>query len=414
MVVKRQDNTIVDDDKIDTSFFLVTVDLWSEDGTQEMNLVLHPSSSERIINSYVPNPAKRRKGSADSPPITIALPHSTRPSESQSNPTTNAPASHNNSSAPQWLPSPAQDQPQHQQLTFHHHTPSYNTPDSTSNSTWNHHPQPPVNSNGNGNGNGSYSQSQSLPPIHSFERQQPVSAPAPQGSEASWHADGSTTVPPATYRAWSAEAGYAPPPADHTPPGQNGASSSNSTYAQAPQNGSWSNSPPEPPRYAQEQYSPPPASSYDGVSGTAYPSGPYSSQPSAPAPVSNTSNPAYYPNTYPQHTPPSAPRQAYTRTLVGPLSANACRLNDEHRRPGIFFLFQDLSIRTEAPEARSLHTHVDQSPILAQTFTEPFMVFSAKRFPGVPDTTALSISFGSQGQKLPLVSMPITPFYPPP
>lgn len=37
----------------------------------------------------------------------------------------------------------------------------------------------------------------------------------------------------------------------------------------------------------------------------------------------------------------------YTRTLVGPLSANACRLLDEHRKEGIFFLFQDLSVRTE-------------------------------------------------------------------
>ena len=41
------------------------------------------------------------------------------------------------------------------------------------------------------------------------------------------------------------------------------------------------------------------------------------------------------------------PRHAYTRTLVGPLSANACLLSDEHRKPGIFFLFQDLSVRTE-------------------------------------------------------------------
>ena len=28
--------------------------------------------------------------------------------------------------------------------------------------------------------------------------------------------------------------------------------------------------------------------------------------------------------------------------------------------------------------------HTDVSPVLAQTFTEPFVVFSAKRFPGVP------------------------------
>lgn len=41
------------------------------------------------------------------------------------------------------------------------------------------------------------------------------------------------------------------------------------------------------------------------------------------------------------------PGHVYTRTLVGPLSANACRLLDEHRKSGVFFLFQDLSIRTE-------------------------------------------------------------------
>lgn len=52
-------------------------------------------------------------------------------------------------------------------------------------------------------------------------------------------------------------------------------------------------------------------------------------------------------NPTPPSTIPPLPRHTYTRTLVGPLSANACRLLDEHRKPGIFFLFQDLSIRTE-------------------------------------------------------------------
>jgi hypothetical protein len=55
-----------------------------------------------------------------------------------------------------------------------------------------------------------------------------------------------------------------------------------------------------------------------------------------------------------------------------------------------------------APEAGAIRVHNHVSPVLAQTFTEPFVVFSAKRFPGVPDTTALSIAFGNQGQKLPL------------
>jgi len=55
-----------------------------------------------------------------------------------------------------------------------------------------------------------------------------------------------------------------------------------------------------------------------------------------------------------------------------------------------------------APEIGAQRVHNDVSPVLAQTFTEQFTVFSAKRFPGVPDTTALSIAFGNQGQKLPL------------
>jgi hypothetical protein len=43
--------------EIDYTFFLATVDLWSEDGKQEMNLVLHPTSSDRSV----PFQAKARK-----------------------------------------------------------------------------------------------------------------------------------------------------------------------------------------------------------------------------------------------------------------------------------------------------------------------------------------------------------------
>lgn len=41
------------------------------------------------------------------------------------------------------------------------------------------------------------------------------------------------------------------------------------------------------------------------------------------------------------------PSSSYTRTLVGPLSANAARLYDDKKQVGIFFTFQDLSVRTE-------------------------------------------------------------------
>lgn len=67
LVVRRDDDTVVDVEyarpffyedffsltprlsEIDYTFFLATVDLWSEDGKREMNLVLHPTSSDRSV-----------------------------------------------------------------------------------------------------------------------------------------------------------------------------------------------------------------------------------------------------------------------------------------------------------------------------------------------------------------------------
>lgn len=40
--------------------------------------------------------------------------------------------------------------------------------------------------------------------------------------------------------------------------------------------------------------------------------------------------------------------------------------------------------RPPAPDQGAIRVHTDVSPVLAQTFTEPFIVYSAKRFPGVP------------------------------
>jgi hypothetical protein len=91
-------------------------------------------------------------------------------------------------------------------------------------------------------------------------------------------------------------------------------------------------------RHPQESFSTTGAGSNHQIDGAAY-----------PAP-----NNGYYPNadysktlSQPHSSIPPLPRHQYTRTLVGPLAANACRLLDEHRKPGIFFLFQDLSVRTE-------------------------------------------------------------------
>jgi len=71
---------------IDISFFLVTVDLWSEDGNQEMNLVLHPSSQERIINTYLAQPKTRRRGTSTA--AGSSSKHQQSPGSSHSTPTT--------------------------------------------------------------------------------------------------------------------------------------------------------------------------------------------------------------------------------------------------------------------------------------------------------------------------------------
>ena len=42
------------------------------------------------------------------------------------------------------------------------------------------------------------------------------------------------------------------------------------------------------------------------------------------------------------------------------------------------------------------------APVLASVFSEPFQVFSAKKFPGVIESTQLSKCFAFQGIKIPI------------
>ncbi|TFK20353.1 hypothetical protein FA15DRAFT_599891 [Coprinopsis marcescibilis] len=346
MIVRTDDQKLVDVDDVDCSFFLVTVDLWSADGNQEMNLVLHPSSTDRYAP---PNPptsktSNRRRTTSSSQPRA--------PGNLASNSSTPAPlrAEEQPSSAASNQPYyPGQSQDGGNSLP-----PNSPYPVAPSNppQTWGYPPPPPPIDRA------TPYPPPVLPSIQSFNR-------TASGGNEEWSSSNNDET-------------YPIDPALRTQDGFNSAAGSQTD--QAP--------------YGSAAYPPT----------NAYPSG-------APFPQSTSGTAT------PQG---SAPRNlaTYTRTLVGPLSANACRLLDEHRKPGIFFLFQDLSVRTEgtfrlrmrlmnvgappAPEAGAMRIHNDISPILAQTFTESFTVYSAKRFPGVPDTTALSIAFGNQGQKLPL------------
>ena len=54
--------------EVDCSFFLVTVDLWSQDGDKEMNLVLHPTSSDRYVPSSQPKVKRRATTSSAAAP----------------------------------------------------------------------------------------------------------------------------------------------------------------------------------------------------------------------------------------------------------------------------------------------------------------------------------------------------------
>ncbi|KLO05346.1 hypothetical protein SCHPADRAFT_911105 [Schizopora paradoxa] len=457
MTVRHDNNEIAEIGDIDVAFFVVTVDLWSADGKHEMNLVLHPSSADRYIPTNVAKP--RRRATAPSTP-------SQRGPESQSS-----------QSSFTALPNPATTYAQHTQHSqYSYPGTSQSTPGSSTDAS--SQPPPPASSSFSTQ---QYSESvgwayppahsghpshppppphqSSLPSIHTFHQrtQSPTTSAPPSAtgsvpSSSGWHnthsQDSGTSeshhaaTNTSPYRAW------APPSADqhHPPPPyvEQGGSSSNmqggaapptatqpsgdgfvpSRYPPPPETSSYPPPPPPDgaPVYAQAPYpqAPPPPHAYPHYG---HPQQQHYGPPHAPpTPSHQHTQPTYAapPSPSPPAPPslPPAPRHTYTRTLVGPLSANACRLNDEHRKPGIFFLFQDLSIRTEgtfrlrmrlmnvgappAPEPGATRVMVGQSPILAQTFTEPFIVYSAKRFPGVPDTTALSIAFGNQGQKLPL------------
>ncbi|KAF1929594.1 uncharacterized protein M421DRAFT_419383 [Didymella exigua CBS 183.55] len=108
--------------------------------------------------------------------------------------------------------------------------------------------------------------------------------------------------------------------------------------------------------------------------------------------------------------------QNHTRNLIGMTSSNACPLNDPEGKPGQWFVLQDLSVRTEGTfrlkfmifnigageNASRVMTHGEKTPMLASCFSDPFTVYSAKKFPGVIESTALSKCFAQQGIKIPI------------
>ncbi|KAK3337034.1 velvet factor-domain-containing protein [Cercophora scortea] len=115
------------------------------------------------------------------------------------------------------------------------------------------------------------------------------------------------------------------------------------------------------------------------------------------------------------------PQGMFTRNLIGSLAASAFRLTNPDDKIGIWFIMQDLSVRTEGSfrlrfsfidvsgnktdgqpqNTSSVVTH-GKARVMAYAFSDVFTVFSAKKFPGVCESTPLSKCFATQGIKIPI------------
>ncbi|KAI9345930.1 velvet factor-domain-containing protein [Pilaira anomala] len=100
----------------------------------------------------------------------------------------------------------------------------------------------------------------------------------------------------------------------------------------------------------------------------------------------------------------------YVRNLIGSTVSNAYHLVNPEDRTGAYFIFHDLSVRTEgtftlkfifvnlaAGEPLTMTTQIEQ-----EVFSSPFSVYPAKKFPGLTESTLLSRCFSKQGIKIPI------------
>ncbi|KAJ1739001.1 hypothetical protein LPJ68_005060 [Coemansia sp. RSA 1086] len=94
------------------------------------------------------------------------------------------------------------------------------------------------------------------------------------------------------------------------------------------------------------------------------------------------------------------------RNLVGTTVSNAYLLKDHNDQLSIFFIFHDLSVRTEGQFRLKFQFSIIPSEDDPRAFVESvawsnvFEVYSAKTFPGMTDSTDLSKAFAAQGIKI--------------
>ncbi|KAF9136779.1 hypothetical protein BGX30_010861 [Mortierella sp. GBA39] len=113
-------------------------------------------------------------------------------------------------------------------------------------------------------------------------------------------------------------------------------------------------------------------------------------------------------------TPGQSDPPKLTRILMGSLVVSPILLNNPEGVPGWYFSFPDLSIRTEGTYTLkfslmrfgsfdfSSSEDGQASLLVAEETSDPFQVFSAKKFPGMTESTELSKAFAKQGLKIPI------------
>ncbi|GJJ69891.1 hypothetical protein EMPS_02240 [Entomortierella parvispora] len=104
--------------------------------------------------------------------------------------------------------------------------------------------------------------------------------------------------------------------------------------------------------------------------------------------------------------------QMVSRNLTGSTVASGNLLSNLDNELGVYFVFQDISVRSEGTFTLKFSFTLPPAPddppslITATTFSEPFTIYSAKKFPGMTESTALSRCFAKQGIKIPIRKEP--------
>jgi hypothetical protein len=107
---------------------------------------------------------------------------------------------------------------------------------------------------------------------------------------------------------------------------------------------------------------------------------------------------------------PVQPEEKYARAVMGKIFATAVPLKDEHGKHGFLYIFPDLSIRVEGRYRLKfdlLRVVVPPgSPVLgtnhvaAEVLSDVFVVYAAKEFPGMMQSTELTKAIARQGIKI--------------